>query len=401
LDLVGFGIVLPLSPYYAEHFGASALAVGLLQASYSLMQFIFAPVWGRLSDKVGRRPIILMSIAGGCISYFVFAAAGSLTVLFASRIFQGIFAANISATQAYVADVTSKQDRSKGMGLIGAALGLGFIFGPFFGGLLIKLGPDVGAYFSHHPEGIFGMGFPALIAGILCLLNLILAFFYLPESLTAENRTRAQRERIKEKRSVLILRYLKRPETGWLIFIFFLSGFAMGNMEATLALFTQARLNYNVTATGNLLGFVGIIMTFTQGYLIRKVAPRIGERRMIIVGPFLSGAALLGTGFIHSAGAIYFFMAILAVGSGMTSPALLGAVSLVTPSEEQGAVMGTTQSLGSLARFLGPACGGYLFGLFDGAPYYAGGALMFCSLFIAVANSSKVPDVRDPDVAVL
>lgn len=399
IDLLGFGIVLPLSPYYAEHFGASAALVGLLQASYSFMQFLFAPVWGSISDRVGRRPIILMSILGGFFSFFIFACAQTLWVLFLARMLQGIFGANISASQAYVADVTSKENRAKGMGMVGAAFGLGFIFGPAIGAQLSHLGPVVGEWFGLAGQGPFGMGFPAFVASLLCLCNFAFAFFKLPESLKKELRSGVK------KRSYgfdNIFKYLKNPEAGWLIAMFFLTSFAMANMESTLALFTEKRMGFGIRQTGNLFAFVGVMIAFTQGYLIRKLLPRFGERSLITRGPFLAALGLGGIALTTSVPSLYFTMIFLAIGSGVSNPAILGGISQVTDANEQGSVFGVTQSLGSLARILGPIGGGLLFSnMGPSAPYYFACAVMVIAMLLALRNVSKLPETRGASPLVL
>ncbi|MDZ4678760.1 MAG: MFS transporter [Oligoflexia bacterium] len=412
IDLVGFGIVLPLSPFYAQHFGATAVTVGLLMASYSLMQFLFAPVWGGLSDRVGRRPIILMSLLGSTVSYFIFAMATNLSILFIARLFQGVFGANISATQAYVADVTDEKSRSKGMGLIGAAFGLGFIFGPAIGAKLSEAGPAVGTFFGIvHAEqslngpliisdGIFGMGFPALVASAVCLFAFCLAYFKLPESLPPEKRATAV-SIARESRIKLILRSMTQTQAGWLIFVFFLSTVAMANLEATLALFTEARFSYGVRQTGNLFAFVGVMMAFTQGYLIRKLFPKFGERKMAVAGPLLAAFGFLCVALSYSSTALYITMILVAIGTGITNPAILGGISLLTDPKQQGAVMGVTQSLSSLARILGPLLGGVLFGhIGPAAPYIAAAAISCFVLFIVIKNVHKLPNSGKSNVSI-
>lgn len=394
IDLLGFGIVLPLSPYYAEHFGANPSEVGFLQASYSLMQFLFAPLWGHLSDKYGRRPILLMSIFGGFVSFFIFAFATHLWVLFFARMLQGTFAANLSASQAYIADITTRENRSKGMGLLGAAFGLGFVLGPAIGAQLSVLGPRVGAALNINGTEALGMGFPALFASLLCLSNFTLAYFLLPESLKKEFRDQAQSQR--KSRWDFFLNAVKRPELGWLIVLFFISSFAIANMESTLALFSERRLQYGIKQTGELFAFVGLLMAITQGYLIRKILPVLGERKLLVIGPLLSALGLAAIAFVYSTPQMLGAMLLLGVGSGLSNPAIMGGISLVTSESEQGAILGLNHSLGSLARVLGPTCGGLLF-LNQGpsAPYFLAGAVMFMAALLALKNNRRLPDVRE------
>lgn len=390
IDLLGFGIVLPLSPYYTKHLGGTAFEVGLLGASYSLMQFVFAPFWGRFSDQFGRRPILLMSNLGNALAFFAFASAETLPMLFVARILQGVFGANISVAQAYMADISSTQDRSKSMGLIGAAFGLGFVFGPVIGAQLSQYGPVVGAALGQHPHGIFGMGFPALVSGFICLLNFTLSIFVLPESLKKENRRKFS-ENLKESRFVLMKSALK-SKANWLIMLFFLATFSMANMEATLALLTEDRLGYGIKETGKLFGFIGIVMAITQGMLIKKTLTRFGEKKILIAGPLIAASALLLTAFITTTPQIMVTMALLAIGSGLSNPAILGAISKVTSAKEQGETLGVTHSFSSLARIIGPSCGGYLFSRLNPiAPYITAGVVMFFAAFIAFKNRDQLP----------
>ncbi len=391
IDLLGFGIIIPLSPYYTEHFGGSALTVGLLSASYSLMQFVFAPIWGRLSDRVGRRPIILISILGGAAAFFSFAAAGSLAMLFFTRALQGMFGANISTAQAYVADISTKENRSKAMGMVGAAFGLGFIFGPAIGAKLSEVGPIVGTALGHSPDGIFGMGFPGLVSSALCLLNFILAYFILPESLTPEVRAR-NKSVVKKSRWEGLTTHFRNPSLNWLLLVFFLATFAMTNMESTLALFTEKRLAFKVRQTGELFAYVGIVIAFTQGYLIRKFLPKFGEGKVLVAGSLLGGVGLILTAFAFTQPVLMFTLALLALGSGMSSPAILGSVSLAAGENVQGEVMGVTQSLGSLARIFGPITGGYLFSrISSGAPYWLAGMVMISCGILVLINFKNIP----------
>lgn len=394
IDLLGFGIIIPLSPYYTQHFGGTGLEVGLLSASYSLTQFLFSPFWGRLSDRVGRRPILLVSIFGSVMSFALFAAANSLAMLFVTRILQGLFGANISTAQAYVADISSKENRSKSMGLLGAAFGLGFIFGPAIGAKLSEVGPSVGTFLGLGTEGVFGMGFPGLVSSALCLVNFILALFILPETLTAEARARQKNLKVKPSRISSLLKHFTNPSLAWLLIVFFLASFAMTNMESTLALLVENRLGFGVRQTGELFAYIGIVIAFTQGYLIRKLLPRLGEGRLMILGPLLAGISLLATVYIFQFGFLLAAMAVLAIGSGVSNPSLLGSISRAAGEDEQGEVLGVTQSLGSLARILGPISGGFLFSrISPGAPYLlAGGSMLLCSWLCFLKRPSEMGD---------
>lgn len=352
IDLVGFGIILPLSPFLAREFHASAFEVGLLMSIYSVMQFLFSPFWGSLSDRIGRRPVILIGLFGGGLSYLLFAFSASLPLLFVARALAGVFGGNISTAHAYIADVTKPEERSKGMGMIGAAFGLGFIFGPLMGAGLGLLGQKLG---SAPP---LGMSFSALGAAVLCFANLTLASFVLKESLPESVRSspRARRNRLKE-----ILRHLKSPVAGKLMIVFFISGLAMAQMEAMLFPFVADRFSWGLDKSSLGFAYIGILMVITQGYLIRKWMPRFGEKRVLLAGLLFFTISLLIIPLASTIWILAIAMTILALGNGMMRPPNLGLISNASGADEQGAVMGVTNSLASLGRILGPALGGLLY----------------------------------------
>ena len=317
IDLIGFGIIIPLSPYLARHFDATPLQVGLLMSVYSLMQFIFSPIWGRISDRMGRRPIILMSLLGSTLSYLGFAFSTSLVGLFVARTFAGIFGASISTATAYIADVTSDKERSKSMGLIGAAFGLGFIFGPFFGGLAGSYGQTLGDL----PP--FGMSFSAIVAAIICFLNFLLALKMLKETLPPNFEVKPR-----ESRLAVMTRGLNQPVIGPLFLVLFLSSLAMAHMESTLFLYVNDKFGWGVEIASYGFAFVGFMIAFTQGYLIRKLMPLWGERKTLLVGVTLASIGMMGIAFSDSILVLAITNTILAVGIGMTNPSILGAVSL-------------------------------------------------------------------------
>jgi MFS family permease len=376
IDLVGFGIIIPLSPYLAREFHASPLEIGLLLSIYSIAQFLFSPIWGSLSDRIGRRPVIMIGLGGGFFSYLVFAFSSTLPWLFVARALAGVFGGNISTAHAYIADVTTAEDRSKGMGLIGAAFGLGFIFGPLIGAGLGVLGQHLG---SAPP---FGLSFSALGAAVLCLANLVLASFVLKESLPPSARVlRERKNRIHE-----IFKHLGEPIVGSLMTVYFLSGLAMAQMEAMLFPYVADRFGWSLEKASMGFAYVGVLMVFTQGYLIRKWMPRFGERRILMwgLGAFALSLALIP--FSFNIWLLAVTMTILAIGNGMMRPPNLGLISLASPPSEQGAVLGVTNSLASLGRILGPAIGGFLYGLSKGSPFWLAGVLAFLALAMVAAS---------------
>lgn len=383
IDLVGFGIIIPLSPYLATHYGASSLDVGLLMTVYSLMQFVFSPVWGRLSDKIGRRPILLMSLMGSTLSYLGFAFATELWMLYVCRIFAGIFAANVSTAMAYIADVTPPDQRSKNMGIIGAAFGIGFILGPFIGGQLSELGTRFG---SAPP---FGMSFSALGAAAICFLNWIHAYFVLKESRTGQgSQPVAEGSRIAR-----MLFYFKKPVVGSLMVVFLFSGIAFAQMESTLSLYVKDVFGWSLKETGYAFAFSGFMMAFVQGYLLRKVMPKFGEKKLILFGLFCAAVGLAGIGFSRDFWTLGLFFVFLSLGTGFINPSIMGSISLLGGKDEQGAIMGVTQSLSAIGRILGPIIGGFVYGAVGASwPFYTAGFMMlFAGLFV-LKIYSKLPN---------
>jgi len=362
IDLLGFGIIIPLLPFYAESFGASALAIGLLGTSYSLMQFIFSPIWGRWSDKIGRKPIILVGLLGSCLSYVALALAGSLTLLFVARIVGGIAGANIPTAQAYIADITTPENRAKGMGLMGAAFGLGFIFGPAIGGLLSTISPET----------------PMWCAGALCFANFVAAWFLLPESRRATDATKSL-GRIEAFRHAM-----QKPALLLILGLYFLVTMAFAGFEATFALFSQARFGYTASSIGFLFTFIGVILALIQGVLVGKVVPRIGERRLIPLAIFAVAASIGMLPFVWSVPMLLVALGLLAIGMGFNNPSLSSMVSKLSAADDQGGTLGLASSIASLGRVVGPAWGGYLYDAYGmTTPYLAASGLMFVAFLVS------------------
>lgn len=373
VDLIGFGMVIPLISLYGRHYGAGEIELAVLGGIYSLMQFFFAPVWGSLSDRFGRRPILLLSLAGSTLAYLQFGLAGSFTALLISRAFGGVFAANISAAQAYIADITTPADRAKGMGLIGAAFGLGFTLGPPLGGIA---------------SAKLGLAAPGLLAAALCGLNFLLACVRLPESLPKEKRARALRApgfSLSPQRLREIAQFPKLPL--WLA-LFFGVTFAFTHMEQTFSLLFQTRFGFETGdagyRTGLILMWAGLIGAALQGGAIRKLAPRFGEWKLLVAGLVLNviGMAIFPWGASYAS---YFAIILpLAIGSSLVNPALSALISRSAPADRQGVVMGISQGLGSLARAVGPFCGLLAFSAAPFAPYVVASALSLVMLVFAL-----------------
>jgi DHA1 family tetracycline resistance protein-like MFS transporter len=367
IDLLGFGIIIPLLPFYAETFGANALIIGLLSTSFSLMQFVFAPVWGRLSDRIGRRPVILLGLFGSFVSYLVFGLANSLVVLFVSRIFAGIAGANIPTAQAVIADSTTIENRAKGMGMIGAAFGLGFIFGPAIGGFLSR----------------WGFSTPAFFASALSLANFIAAWFLLPETLNPAHRAGAAGG----GRIAAFRRAVSRPHLPLLLVVYFIVVAAFSNFEAIFALFAEHRFQFTAATIGYVFAFVGVVLVIVQGGLVGRVVRRVGERKIVPVSLALAaiGMALLPAD--HSVPTLLVTLAILSIGMGFNNPSLVSLISQYSAAEDQGSILGVSQSLASLGRIIGPALGGFAFDRFGvDVPYESAAALIAIAAVIAAVG---------------
>jgi MFS transporter, DHA1 family, tetracycline resistance protein len=371
IDLVGFGLVIPLLPFYAVRFGASPEQVTLLLAVYSLMQLFAAPLWGRLSDRVGRRPVLMISMATSVLAYLWIGSATAVWMLFAARALAGACAGNIAAAQAYIADITTPEERAKGMGLIGAAFGLGFIIGPALGGLLAGNNPATADIET-----------PAWVAAGLSFLALWGVILFLPESLPVDLRGMhgGSRSRLKA-----IWNVLGRPVLSRLILIFFLVILAFAGMESTFALWAIEQFGWGPGQVGYVFAYVGVLSAILQGGLIGRLARRFGEERLLLCGLALIGTGLLAMLFAHSIPRLAFAVSALALGMGLTQPSLNSLISRRAGREEQGEVLGVSQSVGSLSRVLGPAAAGFLFAQFGrNAAFFWGAVLVFAALLLSL-----------------
>lgn len=384
IDLVGFGIIIPLSPFLARQFGADAVTIGWLMTVYSAMQFVFAPIWGRISDRWGRRPVILISLLGAGLAHLTFAFAQHLWLLFVARALAGLFGANISTAMAAIADVTTPENRSKGMGLVGAAFGLGFILGPALGGIFAQIGEHWG---SQPP---FGHSFAAVMASAICLANFALALRVLPESLPLE-----RRRQIPERPSRLLglLKYLRTPILGHLMVVFFLSSLAMAQIEQSLFLLVQDKFNWDLQRASFGFAYVGVVMVFTQGYLLRKVVPRWGEKLCLMVGLLGSAIGFFGIAFAEGIPQMALAVTFLGFGVGLSHPSITGSISLLASAHVQGESLGAHQSLAALARMIGPVTGGWLYQIRGQKwPFAIAGLLVLVAIEIAFAIRKSLPE---------
>lgn len=372
IDLMGFGIVIPLLPIYAERLHATPVVIGALMAVYSLMQLLFARIWGRVSDHVGRRPVLIVSLSSSALSYLMLAAAWSLgawavPMLFVARMLAGVAGATIQVAQAYIADVTSDAHRARGMGLIGAAFGLGMVVGPAIGGGLSLLGLRV----------------PELFAAGLCLVNVALAARQLPESLAPalrrSGRPRPARSQAAPRHPVVSVGTLP------LYAVLFLVMLCFAVLEGTFSLAATHLFGYGPAPIAGLWFYMGLVAVLVQGWLVGRLARRLGERSLV-----LGGAGALAVGLIWlpratGAGTLLAALALVVAGHGLASPSLSSLVSKTVGAAERGEVLGISQSLSAAARVLGPSVGMLIFVMLGpGAPSLAGAACALGALAVAL-----------------
>jgi MFS family permease len=369
LDLLGFGIVIPLLTFYAESFDASPLQVTLLMACYSLAQFVVAPLWGQLSDRVGRRPVMLVSIGLTAVMLAGFAGSTALWMLFLFRTLHGAMTANISTAQACMADLTTPENRAKGMGLIGAAFGIGFTLGPAVGGELGKV----------------SLTLPLWLAAGLSALNFLLALAWLPETRHAGS-TPSERSISPSK----LWRALLAPVVGLCILLTFLQVFSFALMESTFTLFAERAHGLRPQDIGRLFGLVGIISIVIQGGLIGRLVKALGETRLVPLGLALLAAGVFLLPLAPAGAPLLGVFAVMAVGQSIATPSLQALISRSAAATEQGSVLGAAQSFSALARATGPATGGLLFAHAGQAtPFYAAGVLLVAAAALAVPATRR------------
>ena len=385
IDLLGFGIIIPLLPDFLKNvIMAQGSMIGLVVGIYSLMQFVFTPVWGSLSDIYGRKPILIMSLSGNVISYILMGLVfsgiyPSIILLVVSRALAGIFSANLSAAQSVVSDITTKENRSKGMGVIGAAFGLGFVFGPAMGGLL---------------SFNFGYGLPIFLAAGFSLIAAILCMTIFKETLPAElmahNKRNFKGVRVINIKAVKDV--IQNKRVGIFVIIFFFITFSFANIHATFLLFAERSdgLSLNQEEVGLLLSFIGVVAAIVQGTLIKFFKEKLGEERSLTYGNILTAIGLLLIPFSFSVPILLIALAVLAFGSGLSNPMVLGLISQNVGQDEQGSVLGINQALGSLARFFGPVWGGFVYqNLGFQYPFITGAVFMVLIILFSLKTLKK------------
>lgn len=360
IDLLGFSLILPLLPYYAETFQASEFVTGLLVAAYAAAQLIGAPVLGRLSDRFGRRPLLLASIFGTFVGFILLGVANTLWMLFAARIIDGFTGGNLSIAQAYITDVTDAKNRSKGLGMIGAAFGLGFIIGPVTGGFLSQ----------------WGYAVPAFVAAAMSLINLALIYFWLPESLTAEKRASMTDKKPAVTLGALFTA-LKRPFTGSLLITRFFFGLAFAIFQTIFSLYTLAKFNLTAGNTGLILTYVGVLSVITQGFLIGRITKKFREDVLIVVCVALMAVSLVGWALAPSVFALLVVLTPTALSGGILNTLLSSTLTKAVESQEVGGILGLSASVESSTRIFAPIIGGALLqGLGTWAPGAFGAVVM-------------------------
>lgn len=372
IDLVGFGIVMPLLPNFGARYVASEVTVAMLLASFSATQFLLVPVWGRLSDRIGRRPILLVGLVGSCASYFLFAVADSIELLFLSRILAGAFGANIATAQAVVADVLPPAERSRGMGMVGAAMGLGFVLGPVIGGITVGE--------SH--------ALPGFIASALSLGAFALALAKFPETL----KKGAAAPRRGWLSPAALADAFRRPGLAPLLTLGVLTTFAWSSLEATLARFGTLALRFTQVEVNVMFFILAFTLTLMQGMVVRRFGPRIGERRMLVTGCLLLTIGFLSMPVAPPWAGLAAVLVLLSVGIGFANPAISSLVSRRAGAHEQGGTLGVLQSLASLCRVFGPIFGGKALATWGpSAPGFTGGAIMAVAAIVAALCVDPAP----------
>ena len=382
IDFTGFGLVIPLLPFWAEHLGANAVGVGLILTVYALAQFIFTPVLGSLSDRYGRRPIIIASLSIEALSFALSALANTLPFLLLARFIGGLGASNIGSAQAVVSDVTPAKDRARGMGIIGAAIGLGFVVGPALGGLLAPLGPAL----------------PFWVAMGVAIANMLLVFFFLPETRNRQASTQAGESR--EGNAFVLLagwrQALRNATVARLVIINLLFTIAFTAMEAIFPLFTQHVFGWTAMQNGYVFTYVGFVIVIMQGGLVGQLVKRFGERSLLIAGLIMLGIGLALLSFSTQLALLLIALGILSAGDGMVSPTISALLSFASPSGAQGETLGFAQGIAGMGRVIGPLLAGTIYAVGGPSmPFLLGAGLVLLAALLAIPALAS-PSTKSP-----
>ncbi|MBN1486578.1 MAG: MFS transporter [Anaerolineae bacterium] len=377
IDLLGYSLILPLLPYYAETFGASITVVGLLGTVNALSQLVAAPTIGRLSDRYGRRPLLILSISGTVVAFLLLGFAQSLVMLFISRIIDGLLGGNVSLARAYITDVTDSENRARGLGIIGAAFGLGFIAGPSMGGFLSR----------------FGYNVPALVAAGLSLLNLIAVLLWLPESLTRERRAQLRHSSKTAFSLRLLWQALNRPCVGPLFHVQLFYSLAFTLFQSNFSIYSKTRLGLSVQQTGLVLSYVGLCSVLVQAFAIGRLTKQYRERVLIFVNTIVLAVSLFIWGFVPNVWLLLLVLAPIALSAGVLNPVLSSQLTKVVRPEETGGTLGLAASLQTFAQIVSPIIGGLLLDNFGSwAIGVLGGLLMLWTVSYTQRYIVAVPD---------
>ena len=403
IDLIGFGLVLPLLPFYAREFAATPVVIGLLYSIYSVAQLFFSPIWGSLSDRIGRRPIMLLSTAGAVAAYIIFGLAGSLFVLFLSRLVAGVMGGNIATAQAYIADVTTDEDRAKGMGLIGAAFGIGFVLGPALASGLIHPGfqawvdaagfQQLAGWMEAHRFGL-----PGFFAAFLSLCSFLMVLFFLPEtvdrtgSLKSGSQPQAEsRPKTAARPSVFMPAFWKnlsaQQKTGGgslilLLVALFLLSFGQASLYSAFPLFAESMLDMTPEQVGIQFFYIGLIAVVVQGGLIRPLSRWFPETGLFFTGNILMTLGLGAIALSQTVSMLTVFLGIMALGHSLNLPTINSLISKEAGTESYGSMMGIAQGLSGLGRAIGPTWGGFLYGVAVYLPFYVTGLILTATIWI-------------------
>ncbi len=395
IDLIGFGIVLPLLPFYGAEFGATAIIIGLLYSVFSFAQLIFSPIWGSLSDRIGRRPIMLISTCGSIFAYIIFGLAGSLAVLLFSRLLAGIMGGSISTAQAYIADVTTMEERARGMGLIGAAFGIGFVLGPvmaaglihpsfhsFFGSMGFN---DVAAWMDANKYAL-----PGFFAAFLSFCSFLLVYFKLEETVDKEKAKSLPKFK---PRGVFTKSFWERLSAnkasgstffGLLVLSAFVLSFGQSNLYSAFPLFSEAVLDMDAQQVSLQFFYIGIIAVVVQGGLIRPLTRMFAEEKIFLAGNILMAIGMFLIGLSTTVWMLTLFLGIMAVGHSLNLPTMNSLISKEADPEQMGTVMGTAQGLSGLGRTIGPTWGGFLFGFSVFIPFFLTAAVIGITIWVGI-----------------
>jgi multidrug resistance protein len=365
IDFTGFGLVLPLLPFWAQHLGANAVGIGLATTAYALAQLMFTPLLGKLSDRYGRKPVILVSLFIESTSLVLVGIAGSYTLLLLGRFIGGVGASNIGSAQAVVADVTRPDQRARGMGMIGAAIGLGFVLGPALGGILAQLGPQV----------------PFWSAAVVALLNAVLVLFLLPETRKPQSQPAGHQRNLRQS----WLNVRNYPVVLRLVLINLLFTIAFTQMETALPLLAQRNLGWGAVQLGYIFAMIGVIIVIMQGGLVGQLVKRWNERSIMIVGLFLLAAGLLTLVVGQQLAFMLIGLGVLSIGDGAVTPLVSTLLSFASPEEHHGEFLGLSQGIGGLGRVLGPLLAGSIFNFVGpDTPFIIGSLLVIVAALIAL-----------------